>query len=176
MNSFDKEQMQQRILQHVKKDGTRRFVDTIYQDMDCIDRVVEYLTEPYAGKVDVVAAPAVSGYILGSMIARELKVPFVPIMKADNQENSSGEDFLMASYLDHADMVRTMKLRKGALAKGAKVLLVDNWIETAATITACQSLIEVAEAEVLGIAAFGRDENAATDKLADSGLVHAAAE
>ncbi len=175
MSGYNKEQLEQMILKHVSQSSGKRFMSTVYQDLECMDQVIAYLTEPFRGKVDAVASPGVAGYVLGGMIARELKVPFIPIMRADSGEERP-EEFNKASYVDHADQVRPMKIRKDAAAKGEKILLVDNWIETAATITICQTLLEEAETTLAGIAAFGRDVNRATDKLMEAGNVRVAAE
>ncbi len=176
MGNYNKDEMKKRIHYHVSLDSSKRFIGTIYQDMEYMDSILDYLAEPFRGKVDAVAAPAVAGYVLGAMLARELKVPFVPIMRCDDSEEIHGEEYLRASYLDHRDSVRSLKIRKDAFRPEAKVLLVDNWIETAATITACQTLLEEAEAAAAGITAFGLDRNLATDKLMESGLVHVIAD
>ncbi|MDO4489608.1 MAG: phosphoribosyltransferase family protein [Lachnospiraceae bacterium] len=165
MRVYSTEQMKQMVLQHVRQDSSKRFIGTIYQDMECLDSVIDYLAGAFRGKVEAVAAPATAGYILGSMLARELKVPFIPIIKGGNAEEQDAEEYIRSSYLDHRNSVRSMKVRKDAVQKGQKILLVDNWIETAATITTCLTLLEEAETSVRGIAAFGLDYNDATAKL-----------
>ncbi len=171
MNGYTKDQMKKMILQHVQQDSSKRFIGTVYQDMECMNSVIEYLVKPFRGKVDAVAAPATAGYILGSMIARELKVPFIPIMKGGSADEENAEEFIRSSYLDHRNSVRSMRIRKDALKKGSSILLVDNWIETAATITTCLTLLDEAETKVTGIAAFGLDYNDATARLIETGKV-----
>lgn len=171
MGVYTTEQMKNMILQHVNQDSSKRFIGTIYQDMECMNSVIEYLVEPYRGKVDAVVSPATAGYILGSMVARELKIPFVPILKGGSADADDSEDFIRSSYLDHRNSVRSLKVRKDCLVKGERILLVDNWVETAATITTCLTLLEEAEASISGIAAFGIDYNDATAKLIETGKV-----
>ncbi len=171
MSMYNADQIREMIQRHVISDGSKRFMETIYQDMECMNGVIEYLAIPFAGKIDAVASPAVSGYILGSMLARELKVPFIPILKGGFTEEEQKKEFFKASYLDHKDLVRSMMIRKDSVSKGEKILLVDNWIETAATINTCQILLDEAEARVEGIAAFGLDYNDATAKLIETGKV-----
>lgn len=171
MGDYNTEQMKNRILQHVKQSDSKRFIDTIYQDMECMDSVIPYLAEPFKGKIDAIASPATAGFILGSMLARELKVPFIPILKGGAADAENADQFIRSSYLDHRNSVRSMRIRKDVLAKGQKILLVDNWIETAATITTCLTLLDEAETVVSGIAAFGLDYNDATAKLIETGKV-----
>lgn len=171
MGVYTTEQMKKMILQHVQQDSSKRFIGTIYQDMKCMDSVIEYLAEPFRGKIDAIASPATAGYILGSMLARELKVPFIPIMKGGSADADGAEDYIRSSYLDHKNSVRSMKIRKDVLKKDERILLVDNWIETAATITTCLTLLDEAETKVTGIAAFGLDYNDATARLIETGKV-----
>lgn len=171
MSIMNKEQMKNRILQHVRQDSSKRFIGTIYQDMECMNSVIEYLAGPFRGRVDAVASPGTAGYILGSMLSRELQVPFIPIIKGGSADEECAEEFIRSSYLDHRDCVRSLKIRKDALNQGGKILLADNWIETAATITTCLTLLDEAETDVVGIAAFGLDYNDATARLIESGKV-----
>lgn len=171
MGAYTTEQMKNMILQHVRQDSSKRFIGTIYQDMECMNSVIEYLAEPFRGKIDAIASPATAGYILGSMLARELKVAFIPILKGGSADEEEADSFIRSSYLDHRNAVRSMRIRKDALSKGEKILLVDNWIETAATITTCLTLMDEAEAEVVGMAAFGIDYNDATARLIETGKV-----
>lgn len=171
MSLYNTERLKDLILQHVKKDSSKRFIGTIYQDMECMDGVIRYLAEPYRGKVDAIASPATAGYILGSMLARELGVKFIPILKGGSADETDSMDYIRSSYLDHQDRVRSMKIRACSLEKGEKILLVDNWIETAATITTCLTLLDEAETVVEGIAAFGIDYNDATARLLETGKV-----
>ncbi|MCQ2509586.1 MAG: hypothetical protein MJ116_03900 [Lachnospiraceae bacterium] len=171
MSDYSTEQMKNMILQHVKQDSSKRFIGTIYQDMECMNSVISYLAEPFSGKIDAIASPATAGYILGSMMARELKVPFIPILKGGAADADDADDFIRSSYLDHRNAVRSMKIRKDSLKKDQRILLVDNWIETAATITTCLTLLDEAETRVEGIAAFGLDYNDATAKMIETGKV-----
>lgn len=173
MGDYTTEQMENMILQHVKQDSSKRFIGTIYQDMECMNSVIAYLAEPFRNKVDAIASPATAGYILGSMLARELRVAFIPILKGGSADDEGVEDYIRSSYLDHRNAVRSMMIRKDALSKGERILLVDNWIETAATITTCLTLLDEAETEVVGMAAFGIDYNDATAKLIETGKVRA---
>lgn len=171
MGVYNTEKLSRLIQQHVEKDSSKRFIGSIYQDMECMNGVIDYIAEPFRGKVDAIASPATAGYILGSMMARELNVPFVPIFKGGNADEDQSEDYIRSSYIDHRNSVRSMRIRKDSLKPGQKILLVDNWIETAATISTCLTLLDEAETEVAGIAAFGIDYNDATARLIETGKV-----
>ena len=61
--------------------GSKRNLLPLYADSEALDALIKYLAEPYRGKVDCVCAPEPLGFIVGSMLARELGVGFVAIRR-----------------------------------------------------------------------------------------------
>jgi adenine phosphoribosyltransferase len=56
-------------------------------------------------------------------------------------------------------------MRVDAIKPGARVLLVDEWIETGAQVNAAIELIESQKGVVVGVATINIDENKETEKL-----------
>jgi adenine phosphoribosyltransferase len=56
-----------------------------------------------------------------------------------------------------------MEMRLPAFAKGTKVLLADQWVETGGTMDGAIRLVERQGGTVVGLAAVAIEENAATD-------------
>ena len=104
------------------------------------------LTRPFAGdNVDAVAGIEARGFIFGALVARELAVPFVPIRKAGKLPYRT----LSASYaLEYG--VDTLEMHTDAIARGARVLVVDDLIATGGTAEATCELIEGVGGEVAG--------------------------
>lgn len=96
---------------------------------------------------DVVAGLDARGFILGSVVAYELNVGFVPIRK---KGKLPGQTISQAYTLEYGEAV--VEVHDDALAPGEKVLLVDDLLATGGTAEAGIRLIERLGAEVVGCA------------------------
>lgn len=150
--------------------GDKRDLLPLYADKEAVDALVQYLAEPFRGKVDYVCAPEPLGFIIGSMLARELGVGLVAIRR-NSQFLIDPEEQVTASYINHRDEVTTLITERVLLPAGSKVLLADDWMTTAATVQACVNMIEDAGCKVAGIAAVGADYHSAAKDLIDAGNV-----
>ena len=81
--------------------------------------------------------------------------------------------FSPSDFVDYIGMKKALELRKGILPKSAKVLIVDEWIETGAQIQAAIKLIENEKAVVVGIAAISIDTNPLPQQIRDQYKCHA---
>ena len=154
-----------------EKDSGSRSILPLYTDHSIMKEIVSYLAEPFRGKVDFVASPEPQGFILGSMISVELGVGLIALRKY-RMDPPDNRDLLVASYIDHRDQVKTLVVKQEMIPKGSRILLVDDWIQTAATIQAGMTLIEEAGAALTGIASIGTEHNAGVQSLMDSVQVH----
>lgn len=144
----------------------RRDICTIYSDYELMTAITDSIVEEFKGKVDYVAAPESLGFILGSRISAVMGVGFIPIRNGDISVLAP-EDAIRASYIDHRDKVRSLQVRKSNLQKDSRILLVDDWVETAATLHACTNILEEASVSLAGVAAVGCDLNENTQKMLD---------
>lgn len=142
----------------------RRDICTIYRDKELMDAIAKEIASHYDTKIDYVAAPESLGFILGTRISVELGVGFIPIRNGEVGVLAP-EDSIRSSYIDHRDKVRSLQVRKTNLPKESNILLVDDWVETAATLHACNVILEEAGANLVGVAAVGCDLNPITDKM-----------
>ncbi len=151
--------------------GTRNLLP-LYANRDAVNAMLTVMSVPYAGKIDYICSPESLGFIVGSMLSRELGVGFVGIRK-DRKLPAGAREQAIASYIDHRNNVATLSVDKKLLPEGSRVLLVDDWVETAATIQACMHMMEDLGCTVVGVAAVGANYTEATKDLIDSGLVTA---
>src|SRR4030042_913695 len=87
--------------------------------------------------VDKVAAIESRGYIFASIIAYKLNVGFIPIRKPGKLP----ADTIKKSYsLEYG--VNELEIHKDAIARGEKVLLIDDLLATGGTVAASAALIE----------------------------------
>ena len=150
--------------------GGKRDLLPLYADREAMKAVVEYLAEPFRGKVDCVCSPESLGFVLGSMLAYELGVGIV-VIRRNRQFMIDPEEQVTASYIDHRDQVTTLITERDLLPSGSRVLLADDWMSTAATVQACSNMIEDAGCKVAGIAAVGVNYHSAAKDMIDAGKI-----
>ena len=87
------------------------------------------------------------GFIIGSVLAYELNVGFVPIRKPGKLPHET----VSASYeLEYG--TDTLQIHRDAIRRGQKVLLVDDLLATGGTMSACCQLVEQLGGSVAGCA------------------------
>lgn len=130
-----------------------------------IDAFVHRYMDP-ALRPDVVAGLDARGFILGSVIAYELNVGFVPIRKKGKLPFTTVEETYELEYGS-----ATVELHTDAVRKGDRVLLIDDLIATGGTMMAGKKLLEKLGASVMeGAAIVDLPELGGSDKLKASGL------
>lgn len=122
-----------------------RDVTTLLADARGFRRAIDELVQPLAGaKIDKVAGIEARGFILGGAIAHQLSVGFVPIRKKGKLPfQTIGESYELEYGVDRVE------IHIDAVAKGERVLLVDDLIATGGTAIAAIKLIERAGGEVV---------------------------
>ena len=115
---------------------------------------------------DVVAGLDARGFILGSVVAYELNVGFVPIRK----KGKLPFDTVAETYeLEYGSA--TVELHTDAVQAGQRVLLIDDLIATGGTMMAGKKLLEKLGATVTeGAAIVDLPELGGSQRLRDSGL------
>jgi adenine phosphoribosyltransferase len=115
---------------------------------------------------DVVAGLDARGFILGSVVAYELNIGFVPIRKKGKLPFTTVEETYELEYGS-----ATVELHTDAVAKGSRVLLMDDLIATGGTMMAGKKLLEKLGASVMeGAAIVDLPELGGSAKLRASGL------
>ncbi len=117
-------------------------------------------------RIDVVAGLDARGFILGSVIAYELNLGFVPIRKKGKLPFTTLEETYELEYGSS-----TVELHTDAVAPGARVLLVDDLIATGGTMMAGMRLLQRLGAVVVeGAVIVDLPELGGSKKLTDAGL------
>lgn len=131
----------------------------IYRNTDLLRKIVCELAKPFYGKIDYVLSPEATGWILGIMMANELEVKFMGIRKGGKSPYNK-ERLISQAYVDYSKTQKELELRKDAFPEQSKILLVDCWIETGATISACLALINKVGCIPYGIATLNMEKTA----------------
>ena len=130
-----------------------------------IDAFVHRYMDP-ALRPDVVAGLDARGFILGSVVAYELNVGFVPIRKKGKLPYTTVEETYELEYGS-----ATVELHTDAVARGQRVLLIDDLIATGGTMRAGKRLLEKLGASVTeGAAIVDLPELGGSERLREAGL------
>ena len=130
-----------------------------------IDTFVHRYMDP-ALRPNVVAGLDARGFIIGSVIAYELGVGFVPIRKKGKLPFTTVEETYELEYGS-----ATVELHTDAVKSGDRVMLIDDLIATGGTMMAGAKLLEKLGAEVIeGAAIVDLPELGGSAKLRESGL------
>ncbi|MBS7350081.1 MAG: adenine phosphoribosyltransferase, partial [Comamonas sp.] len=124
-----------------------RDITPLLQDPKVFRVLIEAFVQRYMDKAmrpDVVAGLDARGFIIGSVIAHQLGVGFVPIRKKGKLPFTTVQETYELEYGS-----ATVELHTDAVQPGDRVLLVDDLIATGGTMMAGKKLIEKLGASVM---------------------------
>jgi adenine phosphoribosyltransferase len=122
-----------------------RDITTLLGNARAFRRAVDELVQPWAGsKVDRVAGIEARGFILGGAVAHQLSAGFVPIRKKGKLPHATVR---VAYSLEYG--IDEMEVHTDAIARGERVILVDDLVATGGTAEAAVRLLRQLGAEIL---------------------------
>lgn len=123
-------------------------ITPLLKDGAAFRHAIGEIARKYRGrKVDAVLGAEARGFIIGSAVAHELGVGFLPVRKPRKLPYRTRS----ASYeLEYG--ADTLEIHEDAVKKGDRILIVDDLLATGGTMTACCKLVESLGGEVAGIA------------------------
>jgi adenine phosphoribosyltransferase len=122
-----------------------RDITTLLGHARAFRRAVDELVQPWAGnKIDKVAGIEARGFILGGAVAHQCSAGFVPIRKKGKLPYKRVSIGYSLEY-----GVDEMEMHEDAVAKGERVVLVDDLVATGGTAQAAVKLLRQMGAEVL---------------------------
>jgi adenine phosphoribosyltransferase len=122
-----------------------RDITTLLGDARSFRRAVDELVQPWAGgKIDKVAGIEARGFIIGGAVAHQASAGFVPIRKKGKLPHKRVSIAYSLEYgLDE------MEMHEDGVAKGDRVVLVDDLIATGGTAEGAVRLLRQLGAQVL---------------------------
>ncbi len=144
-----------------------RDITTLLGSARAFRRAVDELVQPWAGsKIDKIAGIEARGFIIGGAIAHQLSAGFVPIRKKGKLPHKAVS---VAYSLEYG--IDEMEMHEDAVAKGERVILVDDLIATGGTAEGAVKLLRQMGADVVS-AVFMVDlpELGGADKLRALGV------
>ena len=137
-----------------KRTKLRYDVTLIFQNPEVFSNLVNDMIKPFKDKqFNVIAGIDALGFIIGGAIAHKLKMSFVPVRKGGKLPGINGT-LIRISFTDYTKKKKTFEINKGAIKKGDKVLIIDEWIETGSQAKSAIKLIEKQGGKVIGISAL----------------------
>jgi adenine phosphoribosyltransferase len=126
----------------------------------------QFVHRYFDARPDVIAGLDARGFIIGSVVAYELGVGFVPIRKKGKLPFTTVEETYELEYGS-----ATVELHTDAVKAGDRVVLIDDLIATGGTMMAGRRLLERLGAQVVeGAAIVDLPELGGSKKLRESGL------
>lgn len=134
-------------------------VPALFADADDFEAFIDDLLAPFdSEEVDQVAGIDALGFVPGAVLARELDAGFVAVRKGGKLPIEATHR-VSDTLVDYTGEEKTLELDVRMVPDGSRVLLVDDWMETASQMTTALDLLERAGAEVMGVAVLGAEEN-----------------
>jgi adenine phosphoribosyltransferase len=148
------------VLEQFRWVGGHADVWAVFRDAATLAAVVRALVEPFreTGATAVCGIES-RGFLLGGAAAVELGVGFVPVRKGGGL--FPGEKVVRRAEEDYRGVGHTLRMQRGSLGAGDRVVLVDDWIETGSQAAAVRDMIEECGSRWLGCAVI-------VDQLADA--------
>jgi adenine phosphoribosyltransferase len=151
-------------------DNGRSDIWRAFADHELFARTVAALAAPFRGERHTkVAAVEARGFVLGGAVAAHTGAGFVAVRKADGW--LPGEVAERITEPDWRGRTHNLRLQRGAVAEGDRIMLVDDWLETGAQALAARHLIEERGATLVGMSIVVDD--LADDERARLGRLHA---
>jgi adenine phosphoribosyltransferase len=124
-------------------------ITVLLADPKAFHDVVAALVEPFAGRVDKVAAIEARGFILGAPAALALGAGLVPLRKPGKLPWTTYSQSYQLEYATDA-----LEMHTDAVSPGDRVLVVDDVIATGGTAAAAAALIALAGGQLVGLASL----------------------
>ncbi len=131
-----------------KKGVVFKDITPLLADARALGAAVEQLSAPYADSgVQVVTGIESRGFIFGSLVAQRLGAGFVPVRKPGKLPYKTVRQSYQLEYGSDAVEIHT-----DAIAKGQKVLMVDDLLATGGTMSAACNLVRKLGGQIVGVA------------------------
>lgn len=142
--------------------GKRCDVTPLFANGDAFAALVDDLLALFSeAPFDVIAGIDALGFVLGGAMAVRAGCGFVAVRKGGKLPVAADR----VEFVDYSRETKVLELRNGAVTPGMAVLVVDEWIETGAQVSAAATLIERQGGIVAGIAAIAADAGEGTRRM-----------
>jgi len=122
-------------------------ITPLLKDKNCFHDAIKQLADHYRGKqIDAIVSNEARGFIIGSALAYELGVGFIPVRKKGKLPFKCVNLTYKKEY--ESD---TIEIHEDAIEKGANILIIDDLLATGGTVKANIELVEKLGGNVVGV-------------------------
>ena len=123
-------------------------ITTLLGDAQGFGEMIGALAAPYVGQsIDHVVGIESRGFILGAVVANQLRTGFVPIRKPGKLPSKTHREDYALEYGSDG-----LEIHQDAVAQGQRVLVVDDVLATGGTAKAAAALVRRIGGTVVGLA------------------------
>jgi adenine phosphoribosyltransferase len=123
-------------------------ITTLLRDREGFHKAIDALSTPFVGRqVDIVVGIESRGFILGGAVADRIRAGFVPVRKLGKLPSKS----VRVTY-DLEYGTDSLEMHADAIARGQRVLIVDDLLATGGTARATADLVKQLGGVVHGLA------------------------
>jgi adenine phosphoribosyltransferase len=112
-------------------------ITTLLRNAEGFAMTIEMVANPFVGQgIDVVVGIESRGFILGAAVAERIKAGFIPIRKPGKLPSKTLKESYALEYGTDA-----LEVHEDAVARGQRVLIVDDVLATGGTASAAAQLV-----------------------------------
>ena len=120
-------------------------------NVELYKEVIKEMIRPFKKiKIDKIVAIDMKGIMYGPTIAKEMRVPFIPLLKGNKIQRRELVE-RSSFFKDYSGKEKSLEVFKKSIKKGDKILLIDDWFDSGSTGKVAINLIERFGAKVVGI-------------------------
>lgn len=140
----------------IRPGRTASDITPLFANAKAFAELVDKLSSLFRGsKVDKVACIEGRGFILGAAVAIKIKAGVIPLRRKGSLQNETYEE----TFRDYLGREKTLEVHKDAISPNENILIIDDWLETGASVKAAVHLVERSKGKVVGIGVFMDDSN-----------------
>ncbi|MFV0559916.1 MAG: pur operon repressor [Enterococcus sp.] len=133
------------------------YLSDLLGEPDLLRHVGKIIASKYLGeRIDAVMTVATKGVPIAQAVSYYLNAPFV-IVRRDSKI-TEGSTVSVNYVSGSSERIEKMELSKRSLARGSRVLVVDDFMKGGGTVNGMKSLIEEFECELVGITVFAESK------------------
>ena len=118
----------------------------VFNKPELVDDLVDLMCEkisPVLTNNTVIIGPDARGFILGPLVARQLRLPFVPLRK---KGKLPGKVSSVSYALEYGE--DTLEIQSASLQAGSKCVIIDDLLATGGTLEASTRLVNICGCQV----------------------------
>lgn len=126
----------------------------LFRDKEAVGFIVDKIKKRYSDdRIDLIVSAEMQGFVIASMLAKELKVGMIPLRKLKRNRKGTIKESYMQSYGKEE-----LEIHEDAIKQGERVLIVDDMIVSGQTAYASSQLVEKLGGDIVGFAFMIKDK------------------